>query len=80
MLKTLLLQIQSVIEYFLHFLRKWWRPLTCIWISGSVFVNGVYLPLKTSEPADMVSLAALITAVTGAFAVREWGKIKGSVK
>lgn len=64
----------------LCFIRKWWRPLTCVWISASVFVNGVYLPLISKTPADMVALAALITAVTAAFAVREWGKIKGSAE
>lgn len=78
MLKKFIIKIQSFIEYILHFLRKWWRPITCLWISASVFVNGVYLPFVNNEPADMVSLATLITAVTAAFAVREWGKVKGT--
>lgn len=64
----------------LCFIRKAWRPLTCVWISGCVFVNGVYLPYVKGEPADMVALAGLITAVTAAFAVREWGKMKGTAE
>lgn len=74
----LLLKIQKIIEFLLHFLRRWWRPITCVWISATIFVNGVYLPLKLNQPADMIELSALVTAVVAAFAVREWGKIKGS--
>lgn len=69
--------INAIIKVPAQFITKMWRPITCLWISASVFVNGVYIPLMKSEPADMVALAALITAVTAAFAVREWGKIKG---
>lgn len=77
---SLLQRINTFLNIPLCFIRKWWRPLTCVWISASVLVNGVWLPLKSGTPADMVALAGLITAVTAAFAVREWGKIKGTAE
>jgi len=58
---------------------QWWRPLTCVWISGAMLVHGVVLPLIT-RTTDTASLAALITATAAAFAVREWGKIKGTAE
>ena len=64
-------------------IRKWWRPVTCIWIGGTMAVHGVIVPLyrllKHDEmPAtDLTGLSLLVTAIAGAFAVREWGKIKG---
>jgi hypothetical protein len=63
--------------------RKWWRPVTAIWICLTMAVNGVFLPLarwwSTSETdTDLMGLSALVTATAGAFAVREWGKIKGA--
>lgn len=63
-------------------IRKWWRPVTCVWISLTMLVNGVFLPMarwwQTGEVnTDLMSLAALVTAIAGAFAVREWGKVKG---
>lgn len=57
-------------------IRKWWRPITCIWIAGTMAVHGVILPLK-GTPTDLTGLSLLVTATAGAFAVREWGKIKG---
>jgi hypothetical protein len=59
--------------------QKWWRPVTCIGIAGSVITNGVYIPLHKGEAVDMTGLAALIVAATGAFAVREVGKKWGTV-
>ena len=63
-------------------IRKWWRPVTCIWIAGTMAVHGVVLPLymffrKGEMPTDLTGLSLLVTATAGAFAVREWGKIKG---
>jgi hypothetical protein len=63
--------------------RKWWRPITAVWICLTMAVNGVLLPLarwwSTSETdTDLMGLSALVTATAGAFAVREWGKIKGA--
>ena len=57
-------------------IRKWWRPITCIWIAGTMAVHGVILPLM-GTPTDLTGLSLLVTAIAGAFAVREWGKIKG---
>lgn len=57
-------------------IRKWWRPITCIWIAGTMAVHGVILPL-TGTPTDLTGLSLLVTAIAGAFAVREWGKIRG---
>ena len=34
---------------------------------------------KGEMPTDLTGLSLLVTAIAGAFAVREWGKIKGSV-
>lgn len=57
-------------------IRKWWRPITCIWIAGTMAVHGVILPLRGTA-TDLTGLSLLVTAIAGAFAVREWGKIKG---
>jgi hypothetical protein len=46
-------------------------------------VHGVVVPLyrliKHDEmpSTDLTGLSLLVTAIAGAFAVREWGKIKG---
>lgn len=45
-------------------------------------VHGVILPLMMffwyqQMPTDLTGLSLLVTAIAGAFAVREWGKIKG---
>ena len=63
-------------------IRKWWRPITCIWIAGTMGVHGVIIPMwmfvkKGEMPTDLTGLSLLVTATAGAFAVREWGKIKG---
>lgn len=63
-------------------IRKWWRPITCLWIAATMAVHGVVLPLlmffwKGEMPTDLTGLSLLVTAIAGAFAVREWGKIKG---
>ncbi len=58
-------------------IRKWWRPVTCIWIAGTMAVHGVILPL-TGTATDLTGLSLLVTATAGAFAVREWGKVKGA--
>lgn len=64
-------------------IRKWWRPVTCIWIAGTMAVHGVIAPAYVliatgSLPStDLTGLSLLVTAIAGAFAVREWGKTKG---
>lgn len=64
----------------LNAIRAWWRPITCVGIAGSVIVHGIYIPIVTGQAVNMAELAALITAATAAFAVREWGKIKGTAE
>lgn len=71
-------KINSIMNVALCLIRKWWRPITCIGIAGSVIVHGVVLPLMIRESPDLTGLAALITAASAAFAVREWGKIRGT--
>lgn len=63
-------------------IRKWWRPVTCIWIAGTMAVHGVFLPVARyirtgNADTDLTGLSLLVTAIAGAFAVREYGKIKG---
>jgi len=61
-------------EVALCVVRKWWRPATCIGIAGGALVNLVIIPLKTWTVPDMAAAAA------AAFAVREWGKAKGTAE
>ena len=70
-------------NWVLERIRKWWRPLTCVAIAITMFVHGIVVPLfllffRNQYFSDMTGLAALITAIAAAFAVREWGKIKGN--
>lgn len=67
----------------LRVIRRWWRPVSCIWIAGTIAVHGVIAPLFMliaygQIPTDLTGLSFLVTATAGAFAVREWGKIKGT--
>lgn len=66
-------------EVALCFVRKWWRPASCVGLATGTWVNLVYLPLKKGEPVSLAEGAAWITALTAAFAVREWGKRAGTV-
>lgn len=72
----------SIESKALAMIRRWWRPVTCIWIAGTMAVHGVAIPLVMllahgQMPTDLTGLSLLVTATAGAFAVREWGKIKG---
>ena len=58
-------------------IRKWWRPITCVWLAGTMAVHGVILPLMGHD-TDLTGLSLLVTAMAGAFAVREWGKAQGN--
>lgn len=73
-LKSRLLAAEKVA---LCVIRKWWRPVTCLWIAGTMAVHGVILPL-TGKDTDLTGLSLLVSAVAAAFAVREWGKVKGT--
>ena len=76
-LKSAILRSQDVV---LCFVRKWWRPVTCIGIAGGAVVNLMIIPIVNWEVPDMTAAAAYVTAATAAFAVREWGKVNGTVE
>lgn len=64
-------------------IRRWWRPLTCLGIAGTMFTHGMLIPIyntihQTGTATDLNGLSLLITAIAGTFAVREWGKAKGN--
>lgn len=46
------------------FFKKWWRPVTCVIAAGTVYVNGIHIPLKTGTGADLTGLAALLAALS----------------
>ena len=64
-------------ETALCFVRKWWRPVTCIGIAGGSVVNLIVIPLVNWEVPDLAAAAAYVAAVTAAFGVRAWEKHKG---
>lgn len=70
-------RIFAVEKAALCVIRKWWRPLTCLWIATTMAVHGVILPLFMGKDTDLTGLSLLVTSCAGAFAVREWGKVKG---
>jgi hypothetical protein len=79
MIKENLLAFEKVI---LCVVRKWWRPITCLWIAATMAVHGVIVPLfqlitKGEVSTDLTGLSLLVTSIASAFAVREWGKVKG---
>lgn len=59
--------------------RKWWRPATCVIAAGTVYVNGIHIPLKTGTGADLVGLAAVLAALAPFAIAREWGKAQGHI-
>lgn len=77
---TIRAKILRAQETALCFVRKWWRPATCIGIAGGALVNLVVIPIATWTVPDMTASAAYVTAATAAFAVREWGKHKGTAE
>lgn len=73
----------SIDHFILSIIRRWWRPVTCVALALTVFVHGVFIPLylllcKNQYFSDLNGLSLLITAVIAAFAVREWGKVRGN--
>lgn len=74
-LKARLLAIQDVL---LCLVRKWWRPLICIGFLASVWVNLVIIPWLKREPIQFDKASLFVTAIVAAFAVREFGKFKGT--
>lgn len=61
----------------LCFVRKWWRPATCVGIALGTIVNIVLIPLVTWTPVNLAEAAAYITACAAAFGVRAFEKWKG---
>ena len=64
-------------------IRKWWRPVTCIWIALTMATHGVVIPIARfirtgGADTDLMALSALVTAVAAAFAVRTYEKVKGA--
>lgn len=83
MFAELLKRLKALEASALAAIRKWWRPATCLWLSLTMLVHGVVLPLwrffRTGElSTDLLALSALVTSITAAFAVREWGKAHGN--
>lgn len=74
---SLKLKVLRLQETALCVCRKWWRPLTCLGLLAAVWVNLVIIPWQKGEPIQFAPAAAFVTAIVGAFAVREWGKIQG---
>lgn len=56
---SLLTRIKRAQEVALCVVRKWWRPLVCVGMGGSLIANGIILPLITHTAADLTGLAAL---------------------
>jgi hypothetical protein len=77
---SLKLRVLRTQEALLCLVRKWWRPITCIGIAGGAIVNLIVIPLMKREVPDMAEAAAYVTAATAAFAVREWGKARGTAE
>lgn len=57
--------------------RRWWRPVVCISIGGSVLLNGVILPAVKGDWPDLLGLAALITAAAPFAWLRTQEKLNG---
>lgn len=70
-------KILAAQEIALCFVRKWWRPVTCIGIAGGSIVNLIVIPLMTKSVPDMSDAAAYVAATTAAFGVRAFEKWKG---
>lgn len=70
-------RVLNVINAFVCFVRKLWRPLSLMGVMAGTWVNCVYLPLKTGTPVELEKGAAWIVALGGLSWIREWGKTKG---
>jgi hypothetical protein len=55
----------------------WWRPAAEWSVAGSIFVSGIYLPIKNHTAPDLGTLAALVGAATGFVAARSFEAIRG---
>ena len=74
---TLKARVYRVQELALCLIRKWWRPVSQLGLMASVWVQLVYLPLKTGTMPSLAEAAAYVGAVVAAFGVRAYEKING---
>ncbi len=72
-LKSALLHAQDIL---LNLVRCWWRPVTCIGLAVSVWVNLVIIPLYKWQVPDLSQAGIFVTAITAALAVRAFEKWK----
>jgi hypothetical protein len=64
-------------EIALCLVRKWWRPIVCVSMGGSLLVNGIILPLWTKTYPDLLGLAAVCGALTPFAWLRTKEKVEG---
>jgi hypothetical protein len=64
-------------ELLLELVRRWWRPLVCLGIGGSLIVNGIAVPLITRSFPDLTGLAAVIAAASPFAWFRTYEKTRG---
>lgn len=60
------------------FVRKTWRPATCLAIAASAWENLYWIPHVTQKPIEFGSASVYVAAITAAFTVREVGKYLGT--
>lgn len=77
---TLKQRIVRIVDSGICLTRKIWRPLTCLGLLASVWVNLVVLPWRAGKPIEFAPAAAFVSAIVAAFGVREIGKIMGSAE
>lgn len=71
-------RILGLINIFICFVRKVWRPVSLCGVAVGTWVNIVFLPLKNGTPVNLAEAAAWIASVGALSWVREWGKTKGN--
>lgn len=77
---TIRRKVLAAQETALCFVRKWWRPATCIGIAAGTLINLCIIPVATWTIPNLAEGAAWITACAAAFAVREVGKKWGTAE
>lgn len=70
----------AALDVVICFVRRAWRPATCVGIAGGTLINLCIIPLVTWTVPNLAEGAAWITACAAAFAVREVGKKWGTVE
>lgn len=70
-------RILHAMDACICFVRKTWRPATCIGIAGGAIVNLIVIPLATWTVPDMAAAGAYVAAATAAFSVRAFEKSRG---